>query len=888
MRKASEVLGRTPLSDVPTTQDMLGYRQVVEPLASRILAADCSNTPFTVGVHGEWGSGKTSFLLLLDERLRRGGVTPVWFNAWKYEREENLWSALLQTVLLQARIRGNWPRRLQVRFVLWWRSLSLRQGIWEITQKVGSPVLRIGLVAVVLVLFVSLPQWIAKMVGNKDPVATVLLDSSRLQLSLFARCMLGLALVVVVKPEILLKVFDSRLGIDFKKFSHTRSYVQQIALVDDLTSELEALISLIGKGKPLVVIVDDLDRCLPEKVMEVLEAIKLFLDVPGCVFVLGMDRNLVENAVSRKLQTAQNATNVSSLYHSLASAYFDKLIHLPFAVPPLSQESIKTLVRHVAPDDEAKSCADLLAIGLQPNPRTVKRHIQTLVFLRDVARTQLAGRPLHISLLAKTVIVQNTYRELYDEIKEDPRLLAEMEKFSRSGQDDSLGDGQTLDAGERVRIQAYLDKFPRLRALLKLATDDNDSFGKTNVHDYIFLSRAISELKEGGGTLRATSEADRTDDVKPNRRLLELVEGIRQVARASGPERVFVEPLLTQLGTKGVGSSKELTLRDLLAQSTRLLIVGEGGSGKTTLLRHIAVLMAEAYTSRNRSQLETELGLRRPRLPLLLSGADFVSLSHVTRPSALLEFFTTRYAKFSERALDEAFERGECILMLDGLSEVPEQDFRQVSEVISRLEVAYPLNTFIASTRSGHTEYVQPFEHFDKFSLKWNEERIQLLARGYWELTRANPHLFQGILGRAIAENEDLRNPAMVQILVTLAAQSEVAGTPFNIRDMVGVFIQRSISRIRTTTSRELSIAALRVIGTAMTGPDMTSSIDGQRIAELLKSHLGISAEQTFEILTALREGGLIAEVRPGEYTFAHDLYAQYFRQLATSEETTN
>ena len=48
------------------------------------------------------------------------------------------------------------------------------------------------------------------------------------------------------------------------------------------------------------VFVDDLDRCLPEKAIEVLEAIKLFLEAPGTVFVLGMDREVVERGVESR------------------------------------------------------------------------------------------------------------------------------------------------------------------------------------------------------------------------------------------------------------------------------------------------------------------------------------------------------------------------------------------------------------------------------------------------------------------------------------------------------------------------------------------------------------------------------------------------------------
>ena len=52
----------------------------------------------------------------------------------------------------------------------------------------------------------------------------------------------------------------------------------------------EAITKILGEDGRLVVFVDDLDRCLPEKAIEILEAIKLFLHVPQTIFVLGMDR----------------------------------------------------------------------------------------------------------------------------------------------------------------------------------------------------------------------------------------------------------------------------------------------------------------------------------------------------------------------------------------------------------------------------------------------------------------------------------------------------------------------------------------------------------------------------------------------------------------------
>ena len=54
------------------------------------------------------------------------------------------------------------------------------------------------------------------------------------------------------------------------------------------------------KENRLVVFIDDLDRCMPEKAIEVLEAIKLFLDVQGCIFVLGLDQEVIARGIELK------------------------------------------------------------------------------------------------------------------------------------------------------------------------------------------------------------------------------------------------------------------------------------------------------------------------------------------------------------------------------------------------------------------------------------------------------------------------------------------------------------------------------------------------------------------------------------------------------------
>jgi hypothetical protein len=136
----------------------------------------------TIGVYGEWGSGKTSFLQMIAKylnekslseedrnRLKNGnlseedkkklmekGICPIWFDAWKYDKEDNLWAALIQQILDQATVKGKWYRRAWVKFIIWKDNIKLREGLWEVLKKVTPVLLRLLLIVIGLYIFLAL------------------------------------------------------------------------------------------------------------------------------------------------------------------------------------------------------------------------------------------------------------------------------------------------------------------------------------------------------------------------------------------------------------------------------------------------------------------------------------------------------------------------------------------------------------------------------------------------------------------------------------------------------------------------------------------------------------------------------------------------------------
>jgi hypothetical protein len=118
--------------------------------------------------------------------------------------------------------------------------------------------------------------------------------------------------------------------------------------------------------KTLVVLIDDLDRCSPERIIENLEAIKLFLNVPQTAFVIGADRRVIRQAVAwryREALSAGEAGGEDGHADRLVDDYLEKLIQIPYRLPRLSPSEIESYLtllfckRHLSATAYGKVCA---------------------------------------------------------------------------------------------------------------------------------------------------------------------------------------------------------------------------------------------------------------------------------------------------------------------------------------------------------------------------------------------------------------------------------------------------------------------------------------------------------------------------------------------------
>ncbi len=86
-------------------------------------------------------------------------------------------------------------------------------------------------------------------------------------------------------------------------------------------------------GITLVVLIDDLDRCLPDTTVSTLEAIRLFLFLKNTAFVIAADDEMIKHAVRKHFEITSN--------NDLVTNYFDKLIQIPLRVPALGTQEVR-------------------------------------------------------------------------------------------------------------------------------------------------------------------------------------------------------------------------------------------------------------------------------------------------------------------------------------------------------------------------------------------------------------------------------------------------------------------------------------------------------------------------------------------------------------------
>jgi len=263
--------------------------------------------------------------------------------------------------------------------------------------------------------------------------------------------------------------------------------------------------AVVGDAGRLVVFVDDLDRCLPDRVIDILDALKLFLTVERTVFVLAVDPAVVATGLMLRYQRPTDAPSPSNTAGE-AAGYLDKLVQIPFEMPPLLPGRVvtylRTLLAAVLQEDDSQGyeqCINIVTRGLAGNPRLFKRFANVFLVKDSIGRETVRVKYLP-GCLCKVMVLQFGFSSLYRSVcNKRPSLLLELQSLARQ-------EGGDPDRALADRVQtAGVDcsgfgpvGLARLAAVLKMEpVIENPGVLLEHLH----LARAASPESYGPGAL---------------------------------------------------------------------------------------------------------------------------------------------------------------------------------------------------------------------------------------------------------------------------------------------------------------------------------------------------------------------------------------------------
>ena len=456
-------------SDTESKEDYLNFGEVSQ-IVTEILETEAM-LPVSIGVFGNWGAGKSSLLNLIEQQIKSGEWIVIKFDAWLYQGFDDARAALLEVIashLIQA--------------------AKNDKTIWEKSKNLFARIdgLRLaGLVAEGAALAAGLPTFglVSKIFGTAQNALDGIQDETESK-----------QVVETVK-----EIVDSEKNLIKSKEQQTPP-----KQIDEFRKEYGEILQKLGKK--LVIVIDNLDRCLPANAIQTLEAIRLFLFLNRTAFIIAADEEMIRHSV---------AEHYKDLSYRHQIDYLDKLIQIPIRVPKAGVLEIRAYLymlyaihQKVLPEklanlrqflethlqqswqdqslnpeqvaktiegqdnqallsdfERANRIAPLLANSpnIHGNPRIVKRILNTIKM-----RTKIAGRrqmPLDEAIITKLVIFERCvdydvitkFYQLVNEGEGKPELLKELENNNE----------QNLSKlSENKSIQTFIKEWAKLEPKL--------------------------------------------------------------------------------------------------------------------------------------------------------------------------------------------------------------------------------------------------------------------------------------------------------------------------------------------------------------------------------------------------------------------------------------
>jgi Cdc6-like AAA superfamily ATPase len=387
-----------PQSD--RSHDLLNMDVQAQALAEYIRQYD-NKLPFTVGIFGQWGEGKTTLVRFLHRHLSSSGGSPspqplefIPFSAWPYTTSEKLWRALI----------------LEIAQVLYGR----KKPAWNIAsenaasqaplrQKQPEPS---GLLSVLTGFLASDGLVLARRPGERDEYQGLLDEMDNIsygaigkrsghlpldQEAIMAAIVKG-AVAVLSSVSPLVAGLRSLLGIE-PKIDVARVVQQETKGINEAARETVEALPKFQKlfrkmlhdkaaGKLVVVFIDDLDRCQPDVALDILESIRIALSEVECVFVIAVDETLIAQGLRLRYKELFASDPSPGAFSTKGQEYLEKVIQFRVRVPPRTPRQAQRFIAAQFP--QWMPAGDLIETVVGNNPRRLKQYCQRLSFQKMV------------------------------------------------------------------------------------------------------------------------------------------------------------------------------------------------------------------------------------------------------------------------------------------------------------------------------------------------------------------------------------------------------------------------------------------------------------------------------------------------------------------------
>ena len=412
------------IPDHETEVDYLNCEAISQTVVE-ILKGD-RKRPLTVGIHGDWGAGKSSILKMIEANLSSAeNVAVLWFNGWAFEGFDDAKTVLIENTIIEL--------------------CRQRSTVGKVKEKTKKLLKRVNYLKIA-----------KRSSGIAFNVLTGLPSPDQIEIAMDALRRLGQDVTNTESCDVPAKLNEI---MGFLKPAEDGDNLPET--IHQFRKEFQDLLEE-AKIEQLVVLIDDLDRCLPATAVQTLEAIRLFLFVPKSAFVIGADEAMIEYAVRQHFPDLP----VASGPLPYARNYLEKLIQVPFRIPALGAQETRTyvtllLVQSIVGEDHsgfkklldkakdglkkpwlgtgwsqadiqrvdeiardelnsafvlAQQIAPILAEGTKGNPRQIKRFLNALLVRQVIAKARGFGDQIKQPVLAKLMLAERFQPDFYEHI----------------------------------------------------------------------------------------------------------------------------------------------------------------------------------------------------------------------------------------------------------------------------------------------------------------------------------------------------------------------------------------------------------------------------------------------------------------------------------------